>query len=113
MEKYYTFEDANTIGAHYDQYAQIYNGFMEEIEYLKDFDALEKFLNTKPELVEFAKTTTVFDICCGTGLAADTAKKVGIEGMIGVDGSGESLKVCQDKYKETYKVLVGVDELPQ
>lgn len=57
----------------------------------------------------------IIDFGCGTGLMGIELKKRGFSNIYGLDGSQDMLNIAKEKgiYKESWKVLVGLDELPK
>ena len=57
----------------------------------------------------------VIDFGCGTGLCGQYLKQAGFTNIYGLDGSPDMLKIANEKklYKQTWTLLVGLDELPQ
>ena len=102
---------------HYDKYSTEYDnmqtmtGFNDPYELVK---VCHELLESRESNVLANVDAKIVDFGCGTGLMGIELKKRGFNNIYGLDGSQDMLNIAKEKgiYKESWKVLVGLDALP-
>ena len=95
---------------HYDKYSSEYDNMQTMTGFNDPYEIVKVCVS---ELGSF-KEVRICDFGCGTGLLGEELKKQGFTDVCGIDGSSDMLKIADSKgvYKQTWKVLVGLDQLP-